>query len=156
MTTHEQRMCESQASFFEMSYDAFNCGSPLFISRFMNSDVAKQLDNVDDCYNFISPNNLITIMAMQFDSLSSTKGSKYPKKVLHWIGYTYRAWSLLKHKKSSSIYKDCPAEKLLSLYEVFHTFSIEYCIDRLEEIINQNKPQYDDYTIFRKVMLEQN
>ena len=153
MTSHQQRICELQADFFEFSKDAFKCSSSIFISRFMNSDIAKELDNVDDPYNFISPHNLISIMREQYESLSTIKGNQYPKQVLRWIGYIYRAWCIITHKKSTSIYKDCPADKLLSLYESFHTFDIEYCIYRLEEIINENKPKIDDYQIFRKIML---
>ena len=153
MTNHEQKMCEAQSEFFELSIDNFSCSSALFISRFMNSDIAKELDNVDDCYNFISPNNLIYVMKNQYDSLTTTSGNKYPRTVLKWIGYIYRAWALIKKRSSSSIYKDIPANKMVSLYDAFHTLSVENCVDRLEEISNQDKPKNDDYQIFKQIML---
>ena len=59
MNVHEQRMCEIQAEFFELSVDRFSCSSSLFVSRFMNSDIAKDLDAIDDPYNFISPKEFL-------------------------------------------------------------------------------------------------
>ena len=43
---------------------------------------------------------------------------------------------------------------MLSLYDSFHTFSAEYCVDRLEEIIKVNlTEEKDDYKIFKQVVL---
>ena len=156
MTEYEQIMCEMQADFFELSVERLNCSSRFFISRFMKSDIVKQLDDVDDPYNFVSPNNLITSMIMDYPSINNQIGEKYPPKVMRWIGYTYRAWSLIKKKKSNRIYELMKAEEMASLYNSFHTFSVEYCIDRLEDIVSEKKSLHrSDYEIFKAIMLEQ-
>ena len=155
MNTHEQRMCELQGDLFELSSSRFSCGSSIFISRFMYSDLAKELDNIDDPYNFISPNNMISIMAEKYPSLNEKGGNKYPKEVLRWIGYIYRAYSIIKKQYSYKIYRLLKAEKLLPLYDSFHTFSPEYCVERLDEIIQQNNPSSieDEYMIFKSIMM---
>ena len=152
MNAHEQRMCEMQAEFFELSLERFPCSSYLFISRFMNSNLAKELDQIDDPYNFISPNNLISLMATDFMSLRSEQGERLPKKVMKWIGYIYRAWNIIKQKESSMIYKVMKAQQMVALYDSFHTFSPEYCVDRLEEIVNENNSSpLSDYDVFKQI-----
>lgn len=152
MTTHEQMTCEIQADLFELSTEKFSCSSPFFISRYMQSDIVKELDNVDDPYNFLSPHNLIVLMNSNYPSLKKKKGLKYPKPVIRWIGYMYRAYALIKKEQSKKIYESLPAEKMLTLYETFHTFSTEYCVEQLEGIISQNKKTVDEYALFKKVM----
>ena len=152
MNVHEQRMCEMQSDFFELSLERFSCSSYLFISRFMNSELAKELDEIDDPYNLISPNNLITLMRINYPSLNEQEGDKIPKKVIRWIGYIYRAWSVIKKKESSYIYKMMKAQQMVSLYDSFHTFSVEYCVDRLEEITNQNnRVALSDYEVLKSI-----
>ena len=152
MNAHEQRMCEMQAEFFELSTEIFSCSSYLFISRFMNNDIAKSLDRIDDPYNFVVPNSLISSMSVKYQSLNKGIGEKIQKRVMKWIGYVYRAWSIIKKKESSMIYKNMKAQKMVALYDAFHTFSIEYCVDRLEEIVNQdNEPTLSDYEVFKRI-----
>ncbi len=156
MTIHEQRMCEEQGEFFALSFERLSCSSSYFVARFMNSDFAKSLDNIDDPYNFISPNTLITSMIEKYPSVIEQIGTKTPKAVLKWIGYIYRAYSIIKKTSSSNIYKDLKFEKMLSLYDSFHTFDPEYCVDRLEEIIKQTKPTpRSDYEIFKEIYSQQ-
>ena len=155
MNEHEQMMCELQADAFELSIEKFKCGSALFISRYMNSEIAKKLDKTNDPYNYLSPNTLITTMATLYRSLNDSEGEKYPKKVMHWIGYIYRAYTLMSKNTSSNIYKIIKAEKLLSLYETYHTFSPEYCVERLKELVNENTIVLDDYEIYKQIR-EQN
>lgn len=155
MNEYEQMMCELQAEFFELSVERFKCGSAFFISRYMNSEIAKKLDKTNDPYNYISPNTLITTMATLYRSLNDSEGEKYPKKVMHWIGYIYRAYTLMSKNTSSNIYKAIKAEKMLSLYETYHTFSPEYCVERLKELVNENAIVLDDYEIYKQIR-EQN
>lgn len=150
MNTHEQRMCEMQADLFEYSTERFSCGSSFFVARFMNSEMAKELDDIDNPYNFISPNNMIMIMNSLYPSLTNNVGQIYPKKVMRWIGYVYRAWSIIKKRYSYKIYKSVKTEKMLSLYDSFHTLSIESCVERLDEMFCDNLP-LEDYEIFKQI-----
>ncbi len=154
MEVYEQKMCELQGEIFEESASYFTCGSSFFISRYMYSEIVKNLDNVNDSYNYISPINVMHRMEDLYPSLKSKGGVKYPKPVMRWIGYIYRAYSIIKKKESRTIYKLLKSEKLLSLYDSFHTFSAEYCVERLSEIIdnNHNYSFERDYEIFKEIM----
>lgn len=152
MNVHEQRMCETQAEFFKLSSERLSCSSFLFIARFMNSDIAKQLDKTNDLYNYSSPDNLISLMLKEYPSTKNERGRKIPSNVMKWIGYIYRAYSIIKKKESSMIYKNIKAQEMVALYDSFHTFSPEYCVDRLEEIINEkNGPALSDYEVFKQI-----
>ena len=154
MNEHEQRMCELQASIFESSIKRFSCSSSFFIARFMNGVNAKELDDIDNHYNYYSPNYILDALNYLYPSLNQKNGDKYSPSVMRWIGYVYRAWSIIAKRSSYDIYKLLKAEKLLSLYDSFHTFGVEYCVERLEEIVNSSIIEAkNDYEIFKEVML---
>ncbi len=159
MTTHEQLMCELQADVFEKSLNIFNCSSSFFISKFMYSDIAKQLDDIDNPYNYLSLESILLSLERQYPSLNKSGEEKYTSQVLRWLGYIYRAWAILKHHKTSYIYKYMKADKMVGLYDSFHTFGVEYCVDRLEELLLENNPHFlnDDevYSLFKKMRLEE-
>lgn len=152
MNKHEQRMCELQADLFELSSLYFSCGSAFFIARFMQSPPAKELDNFDDPYNFTSPNNILSYMKEKYPTLNNKRGKQYPISILRWMGYAYRAWGIITRKSSYRLYKNMKVEKLLSLYDSFHTFSIEYCVERLDEIAFEKKKELDDYEIYKRII----
>ena len=153
MSEHEQRMCELQASIFEESIKRFSCSSSFFIARFMNGRNAKELDDINNCYNYYSVNYVLDALDYLYPSLKERIGDKYLPKVMRWIGYIYRAWSIIKKRSSYDLYKLMKADKLLMLYESFHTFGVEYCVDRLEEIINESISQTkSDYEIFKEIV----
>lgn len=154
MTEREQMMCEIQGEFFELSNERLKCGSAYFIAKFMNSEIARELDQVENPYNFYSPNNLIISMKIFYPSLDNEKGAIYPKHLLKWIGEIYRAYALIKKESSSKIYKDVKAEMLVSLYDSFHTFSLEEAVNKIAEIVNENKEQKTDKEIFYEIMNE--
>ena len=154
MNEHEQRMCELQANVFEQSTTRFSCSSSFFIARFMNGINAKELDAIDNSYNYYSPNYILDALNYLYPSLNQKNGDKYSAAIMRWIGYVYRAWSIIKKRSSYDIYKLIKAEKLLSLYDSFHTFSVEYCVERLEDIAKESVSQAkSDYEIFKEVML---
>ena len=154
MNIHEQRMCELQADLFERSQERFKCSSIFFIARFMNSRSAKELDDINNPYNYYSPNYIFDALNYLYPSLNEKNGEKYPPNVMRWIGYIYRAWSITTKRSSSEIYKLFKADKLLALYSSFHTFGVDYCVERLEEIVKANLGQQkSDYEIFKEIML---
>ena len=154
MTGFELRMCELQADIFEKALSEFDCSSPFFIAKFMNSKKAEELDDENSLYNYCTPVAAIEELEEAYPSLKVYGNAKYPVPVIRWIGYIYRAWSIITHKSSSKLYKQMKAERLLGLYEVFHTFGVDYCIDRLEELVNDAIPKKDYYEIFKEVMLQ--
>ena len=156
MNEHEQRMCELQACIFEYSINRFSCSSSFFIARFMNGINAKELDDKNNYHNYYSPNYVLDTLDFLYPSLNQKHGEKYLPEIIRWIGYIYRAWSIIKNRSSYDLYKLIKAEKLLSLYDSFHTFGVEYCIERLEEMVEENASQQkSDYEIFKEIMLSQ-
>lgn len=155
MTTHEERMCELQADIFESSRDRFSCGSMSFIARYMRSEVAKGFDNVDDDYNYISMEEAFIELEKNYPSLKRESDKKIAYPVLRWIGYIYRCYCIRKKISSLKLYKELKVEKLLALYDTFHTLDPDDCVDRIEEIIRQSKPQKaSDYEIYRSIRLK--
>ena len=119
----------------------------------MHSEITKELDNTDDPYNYYSPNCVLDALESAYPSLKSYQGDKYPTHLIRWIGYIYRAWSIIKKIDSSEIYKLFKAERMYSLYDSFHTFGIDYCVDRLQGMINEIiGQQKSDYEIFKEIM----
>ena len=153
MTVHEQRMCELQADIFELSLKIFKCSSSYFIFRFMRSDVAKDIDVFDSQYNYYSPNNVMHMLKMSNLHLDDIEGKKYPLEVMRWIGYIYRAYQLITKKNSRDIYKILKAETLLSLYNSFHTYSVEVCVSKIKEMLSESRPIDSDYELFKKIAL---
>ena len=153
MNVHEQKMCELQGEAFAISAERLNCGSVYFIARFMNCELAKNLDEIDDPYNFVSPYNIVNYMKETYPGLSEMSGNKFPADVLKWIGSVYRAWAIIKKAKSWKIYKVMKANLLLSFYDSFHTFSLDYCVERLVEIAEQKTEQINAYQLYKEIRL---
>ena len=152
MTAHEQRMCELQSEFFSTSFALFKCSSPLFIARFMNSELAKEMDDSNNYRNYYSVPYMYHYLTDNYPSLNEKEGTKYPIPVLKWIGYIFRAYVIIKKKSSSKLYKLLKADEMLSLYDSYHTFSVEYAVERLSEIINKSGVSLTDYQIFKQIM----
>lgn len=135
MKDFDYRMCELQADIFERSLEAFECSSPFFIATYMNSTKAEDLDDKNDNYNYCSVNSAIRTLENECPALQIKGNIKYPAPVIRWIGYIYRAWSIITDKTSSQLFNQMNDEVLVGLYDTFHTFGIEYCIARLEELV---------------------
>ena len=152
MDEHQQRMCETQGELFELAAETLPCSSAYFISRFMYSEEAKDMDLIESLYNHLSPMQRMDGMLKAYGSLTKKKGEVYPRSVLHWMGYIYRAWSILTRKTSSEIYKKMKAKRLYGFYDVYHTFAPEYAVERLEEILTQEEgPRPSDYEVYKAI-----
>ena len=157
MNAHEERMCELQADIFESSRDRFPCGSTFFVTRYMRSPIAKKLDRTEDEYNYISLEEAMSLLEDAYPSLKKESDKKLPGQVLRWMGYIYRCYGIRKRISSLRLYKVLKAEKLLSLYEAFHTLDPDECVDRIEEAIKENAPlKQSDYEVFRATRLKFN
>ena len=135
------RMCEIQANIFSNAIDDFTCGSKLFVFRFMNSKLAKQLDNP----NFLSlytSMNYKDMLLKEYPGLNQKCGYKINEPIMHWIGYIYRAISLLLNISSKHLLKQLPFSEMVFLYKVHHTYGVEYCVNRINqeyELVKNNK-----------------
>lgn len=82
-------VCRYQASIFERSLIKTECGSAVFIRRFMNSDVAAHLDTSTFANEATAPDEAFDLIDKQYGP--STYGSeRYSADELYWMGYLYR------------------------------------------------------------------
>ena len=130
MNDNEQVFCEKQASIFSEAGKRFSCGSAYFAFIFMNSHSAEKLDNKHDLYNNDSLNMILDELEKRYPGLKSKKGTIYPSK---------------------QIYKRFKFVDMLSIYNAYHTFDPEYCIERINEFLTAKKES--DYQIYRKIIL---
>lgn len=137
---NEYKLCQMQAKIFEASLKYANFSSPMFIRRFMMSDIVYEFDDMS--YLFKSSNIEDSILELNKAYKESTKSPLYTENQMYWIGYVYRALAILYNKSSKSIYKLFPAKEIIKYYNVFHTFFIEEACERMMETIGYEDSDY--------------
>lgn len=135
-------VCEMQGRMFEEASKKFKCGSGTFIYHFMYSNLAEKLDDPNYLALF-DPIAYDEQLLGQYPSLNNENGNKIDDKIMHWIGYIYRATSYIKEMPSKLLFQYMDYKELINLYNVYHTFGIDYCVTRLTEhfdLDNKNSP----------------
>ncbi len=149
-------LCEMQAKAFELSREAQNTSSEIFIRRFMNSETAKWLDNMTLLQSNMQAADLLVLIDEEYGS--SDYGSvKYSPNELYWIGYIYRYFAYTYDKTSKQVYKTVKPKELRSLFLPYHTMDPAQAIDRIleakglaNENDNEEKRQFEIYKRIRK------
>ena len=128
-------LCELQAKTFEMSIDATEVSSEIFIRRFMNSQISKSIDSCEILQTNMQANDILERIEEQYGK--SNYGSKrYTKNELYWIGYIYRYFSYTYEKSSVQIYKIVKPKELRALFLPYHTLDPSQAIERILEAKN--------------------
>ena len=128
-------LCELQAKTFEMSIDATEVSSEIFIRRFMNSQISKSIDSCEILQTNMQAKDILERIEEQYGK--SNYGSKrYTKNELYWIGYIYRYFSYTYEKSSVQIYKIVKPKELRALFLPYHTLDPSQAIERLLEAKN--------------------
>ena len=151
------RLAEIQAKLFEQSISQLHMGSEIFVRRFMNSEIAKELDSKA----FLDGTETIFDI---FDSLDDEYGKttygtvKYHRDVMYWCGYLYRCFCYHYEVSSKQAYRLFPLKYIASTYEVYHTLDVFQAIERLLESKNISLGGADfnkkGLEILRKMRLE--
>ena len=126
------KMCSYQAMLFEASLDQTDCSSKIFILRFMNSDLAKRMDQAGIPFDSLAISDAIDEVENQYGT-SSYGIIKFTIEEMHWIGYIYRYWAYVTGKPSKQIYKTVKPEKLRMLYFPYHSLDPLQAIERIME-----------------------
>lgn len=139
-----------QAKLFEKSYD-LNCSSPIFLRRFIHSDLSKALD--ENCSSLVSldVNEGIDNIISQFGDSNYGK-IKYSKESLFWMGYLYRYISYTREESTSFIVSLFDHKLMNNVYYSFHTQDPEWCIQSLLEIKKLDKDIFDKNKRLKKVI----
>lgn len=125
-------LCNMQGELFRKSAEQVSCSSPIFIRRFMNSNVAKRMDTASFLAESSSPESLFRELEEEYGK--STYGTvKYPPDTLFWMGYLYRYWAYTRNQSSSAIYRVIGARELSKLFAAYHTLDPRQAIERIME-----------------------
>lgn len=125
-------LCDMQGKTFELSVTAQDNSSEIFIRRFMNSEVAKQLDNMAVLQSNIQAADILSLIDEEYGK--SNYGSvKYTPNELYWIGYLYRYFAYTYDKTSVQVYKIIKPKELRGLFLPYHTMDPAQAIDRILE-----------------------
>lgn len=132
LSSEELKVCAFQGMVFQASAQTCDCGSAVFIRRFMNSRVASRMD-ADGLAG--TPVSVCEV----FDQLDGEYGSsaygseRYSPDELHWIGYVYRYWCCCASMRSKAAFKVASGRKMRDLYAAYHTFDPVQAVERILE-----------------------
>lgn len=147
-------LCDLQARAFEMSLNMVTTSSEIFMRRFMNSEVAKILDNGAVLQSNLQARDLIEMIEEEYGK--SRYGSvKYARNEMFWIGYLYRYFAFTYELSSLRVYKLVKPKELRGLFHAYHTMDCAQAIERILEAKNISCNEEDNmkrqYEIYKKI-----
>lgn len=150
-------LCDLQARAFEIAVDFAQVSSEVFIRRFMNSNVAKAMDNESVLQTNIHEKDILNMIEEQYGK--SEYGSvKYTHNEMFWIGYIYRYFCYTYEMTSIQVYKIVKPKELRGLFPAYHTMDSAQAIERILEakglLIDEETELKRQYEIFKKVRSE--
>ena len=147
-------LCELQAKAFELSITLQNTSSEIFVRRFMNSKVAKDMDNLSFLQTNLQPKDMLERVDEEYGE-SNYGSKKFAANEMYWIGYIYRYYAYTYGKSSQQIYKTLKPKDLRDVYLPYHTMDPAQAIDRILEskgiysnVVREETVQYE---IFKRV-----
>lgn len=151
------KLCKMQAEVFSASVPETNCSSPIFMRRFMNSQVAQRMDFGGFLFETCDINQIFQEIESQFGESSYGK-EKYSEAELYWIGYIYRYWSYTYQKTSKQLYKFIKPKELRNLYYPYHSLDPAQAIERILEAkgVTENDLTAKGVKIMRNIMKSEN
>ena len=114
------KLCALQADIFAESLETTQCSSPIFIRRFMNSQVAARMDHRGFLLEASDAVSILNEVEAQYGPTSYGK-ERYGREELYWLGYLYRYWAYTYEKSSKQVYKQMKAKELRKLYYPYHS-----------------------------------
>ena len=151
------KLSKMQAEVFAASVSVTNCSSPIFLRRFMNSQVAQRMDSGGFLFEACDVNQIFEEINTEFGDSSYGK-EKYSEAELYWIGYMYRYWSYTHQKTSKQIYKFIKPKELRSLYYPYHSLDPAQAIERILEAkgVDEKNLTARGVKILRDIMKDEN
>ncbi len=147
-------LCELQAKAFELSQEFLQTSSAIFIRRFMNSEVARSIDNGVFLEHIIVEKEILERVNREY-GISNYGTEKYNKNELYWIGYIYRYYVYTHMISSRQAYKIIKPKELRELFLAYHTMDPKTAIERILEskgLIRDEEAEFKrQYEIFCKL-----
>ena len=132
LSAQDLEACRFQGSLFEASAELCDCSSPIFVRRFMNSELARRFDEHPALAESSTKQSLVDELDEEYGS--STYGTvRYGPEILYWMGYLYRYWNIAYGTPSKQIYKVVQARELSELYYPYHSLDPTQAIERICE-----------------------
>lgn len=125
-------LCKLQAEAFELSITKVETSSPVFIRRFMHSEVARLMDNHGALDIILLPREMLILVEKEYGP-SSYGSEKYTQDEMYWIGYIYRYFSYTYEKSTLQVYRIVKPNELRGLYLSYHTMDPSMAIERILE-----------------------
>ena len=137
------KLCALQAEVFVDSLTVTLCSSPIFISRFMNSEVAARMDRRGFLLEACDVGSILNEVDAQYGPISYGK-ERYGREELYWLGYLYRYWAYTYEKSSKQVYKQMKSKDLRKLYYPYHSLDPAQAIERILEGNGNNEEDYTE------------
>ena len=147
-------LCDLQAKAFEGAVDLTSVSSEIFIRRFMNSKIAKEIDNESVLQTNIHEKDILERVEEQYGK--SEYGSvKYTHNEMFWIGYLYRYFAYTYELSSVQVYKIVKPKELRGLFLAYHTMDTSQAIIRILEakglLLDEEAELKRQYAIFERI-----
>jgi len=143
-------LAEYQGKLFEKS-EELNCSSPIFIRRFLHSDLLIRLDSSASIS--YDTNEGIQSILIQFGDTSYGK-EKYSRAALFWIGYMYRYIAYTREQETSFIMKLFNYKQMNAVYYSYHTQDPEWCIKSLLDLNHIPEDMFDNNSRLKSIIKE--
>lgn len=147
-------LCDLQAKTFESAVDFTTVSSEIFIRRFMNSKIAKAMDNESILQTNIYEKDILDMIEEQYGK--SEYGSiKYTHNEMFWIGYLYRYFCYTYELTSAQVYKIVKPKELRGLFLAYHTMDPSQAIERILEakglLVDEEAEMKRQFEIFKRI-----
>lgn len=135
-------LCKYQGELFEKSLKVLDCSTPIFIRRFLHSDLLRTLDNNDSARLTLNVIDGFHILEDQYGKSQYGK-KKFSSESMFWMGYLYRYISYTRDISTRLLFKLFDYKKVNELYYTYHTQNMEWCVENLLELFNYNENIFD-------------
>ena len=128
----ELAVCDNQGLLFQDCQWDFEVDALDFVSEFMNSNVAKSMDNTLSPFHNTGTQQIGNSLLKEC-RIKSFIGEYVNSDILYWMGYIYRYWVWWLGESSKDIYSKADYETMSMLYSYYHTLSPELAILKLNK-----------------------
>ena len=135
------KLCKMQAEIFAQSLGKTQCSSPIFLRRFMYSQVAGRMDAGGFLFESCDINAVFEELNEEF-GISTYGKEKFTESELYWMGYIYRYWCCVCEKTSKQVYRILKPKELRDLYFPYHSLDPSQAIERIMEAKKLNEEDF--------------
>ncbi len=132
------KLCRAQAELFVSSITQTDSSSAVFLRRFMNSSVAKRMDEGSFLFESSTKRSVIEEINKEYGKTDYGK-VKYSESELYWMGYLYRYWCYTYEKTSKQVYRIIKPPELRALFFPYHSLDNAAAIERILEARNSRE-----------------